>query len=55
MVVLHTYNPSTWEVKAGGSDVEGHLQQPSKFEAGWDVGVPPTYKQMKEQMNKASF
>jgi hypothetical protein len=32
-VVVHTYNPSTWEGEAGGSRVQGQPGQHSKFKA----------------------
>lgn len=34
MSVLNTCNPSTWEVEAGGSEVEGHPWLHKEFEAG---------------------
>lgn len=31
--MTHTYNPSIWEVYAGGSEIQGHLWLHSEFEA----------------------
>lgn len=33
-MVAHTYNPSVWEVKVGGSGVQAHTWLHSKFEVG---------------------
>lgn len=32
-MVAHTCEPSTWEVKEGGSGAQSHFQLPTKFEA----------------------
>jgi len=34
--VVHTYNPSTWEVKAGKSGAQGHPWLHSEF-VSWDT------------------
>lgn len=34
-ITAHTCKSSTWEEKAGGSRVQGHLQLYSKFKAAW--------------------
>ena len=32
-VVVHTWNPSSWEMEAGGFKVQGHPQLQSEFKA----------------------
>lgn len=32
-LVVHTYNPSTWEVEVGGSEIQTHPYLHSTFEA----------------------
>ena len=36
-VMVHTSNPSTWEVAAEGSEVQGHLWLLSEFQASLRV------------------
>jgi hypothetical protein len=38
-MVVHTYNPSTWEAETGGSRVLGQSWLYSKFEASMDCTV----------------
>lgn len=33
VIVTHAYKPSTWDVEAGGSEIQSHFRLHSKFEA----------------------
>lgn len=49
-MVLHTRNPNNWEVKAGGSEVQGQPQLHSKVEASLGY-MTPYFKEQTEAMD----
>lgn len=49
-MVLDTRNPTNWEEKAGGSEVQGQPQLHSKVEASLDY-MTPYFKEQTEAMN----
>jgi hypothetical protein len=34
---MHVCDPSTWEVEAGGTEVQGYPQLCNMFEAAWAI------------------
>lgn len=48
-LVCWTYNPRTWEMKAGGSGVQGQLWLPSEFEASLHY-MRPSFKNNEKQV-----
>jgi hypothetical protein len=43
-VVVHTYNPSTWEAETGCSQVQGQFGLHSEFKANLSYKVTPCLK-----------
>lgn len=49
---VHVYNPITWEAETRTSQVQGHPQLSTKFEANQRCVRLPTHKQTKKQNQK---
>ena len=47
-MVAHAYNPSIWEIEAGGSGVQSHAQLSGKFAASPAYVRPSLSKQNKD-------